>query len=310
MAVGASIISITAVAGLRDWAPARVATPALATLTVDSSPAGSDVVVDGQVRGVAPLTLSLAPGEHRVVLRRGSDERGGPLTLAAGSSVNQYFEFATEPAVPHTARLTIVSDPPAARVTIDGEARGTSPLTIGELTAGEHKVSVTSDSGTSERTVKVEAGSAASVVFSLPKSAAPAAGFLAIASPFDIRVLEGDTVIGVGRSTRIMVPTGRHTLSLVNEALQYQETRSIEVAAGKTSNVRVDAPNAPVSANARPWADVLVDGVSIGQTPISNLALPIGQHDVVFRNPQLGERRQTVVITARGPNRIAVDLTR
>jgi hypothetical protein len=107
-----------------------------------------------------------------------------------------------------------------------------------------------------------------------------------------------------------MIPTGRHTLSFVNDALQYQETRAVEVAVGKTSNIRIDAPNAAVSANARPWADVLVDGVSVGQTPISNLALPIGQHEVVFRNPQLGERKQTVVVTARGPNRIAVDLTK
>jgi hypothetical protein len=31
---------------------------------------------------------------------------------------------------------------------------------------------------------------------------------------------------------------------------------------------------------------------------------------MVFRHPQLGERKQTVMVTAKGPNRIAVDLTK
>ena len=34
------------------------------------------------------------------------------------------------------------------------------------------------------------------------------------------------------------------------------------------------------------------------------------EHEMVFRHPQLGERRQTVTVTAKGPNRIAADLTK
>jgi hypothetical protein len=30
----------------------------------------------------------------------------------------------------------------------------------------------------------------------------------------------------------------------------------------------------------------------------------------VFRHPQFGERRQSVVLTGKGPNRVAVDLTK
>jgi hypothetical protein len=38
--------------------------------------------------------------------------------------------------------------------------------------------------------------------------------------------------------------------------------------------------------------------------------LPVGTHEITFRHPQLGERTQTVVVTAKGVNRVAVDLTR
>jgi hypothetical protein len=48
----------------------------------------------------------------------------------------------------------------------------------------------------------------------------------------------------------------------------------------------------------------------VGQTPIANLSLALGTHQVVFRHPELGERRQSVVVTAQGPNRVAVDMAR
>jgi PEGA domain len=308
--VGAAIVSAIGVTVLQDWMPVRAATPELATLSIDSRPPGADVLVDGQVRGTSPLTLSLAAGDHRVAVRRGSDERGGSFALKAGATVVQYFEFVAQPSMPATARLVVVTDPPGAHVSVDGQARGSSPLTLGDVLAGEHKVSVSTEFGSAERTVRAEAGASASVVFSLPKAASPAAGWLAVSAPFDVRVMEGDALIGESRSARIMISAGSHRIALVNEALQFQETRSVELGAGKTLTIRVDPPKAVVSANARPWADVVVDGVGVGQTPIANLPMAIGQHDVVFLNPELGERRQKIVVTARGPNRIAVDMTK
>jgi hypothetical protein len=131
-----------------------------------------------------------------------------------------------------------------------------------------------------------------------------------VTAPFEVQILEDNAVVGAGNSAKIMLPAGRHSLSLVNESLEYQESRTTDVAPGKTATIRVDPPKVSVNVNARPWADVTIDGASAGQTPISNLALGIGTHEVVFRHPQFGERRQTVVLKTHGPNRIAVDLTK
>ena len=54
----------------------------------------------------------------------------------------------------------------------------------------------------------------------------------------------------------------------------------------------------------------LIDGRDLGQTPIANIAVTVGTHEIVFRHPQFGERRQTVVVTTKEPQRIAVDLTK
>ena len=234
-----------------------------------------------------------------------------PITLADGAEVTHHVELASlETPAARTGKISIVTDPSGARVHLDGQLRGTTPLTLNDVAPAEHKISVNNDNGSAERSVTVEAGATTAVVFSLPKASGPLAGWMAIAAPFDVQVLEGDAVIGTGKSSKVMVPAGRHEITIANESLGYREQRTIEVGAGKTTALKVDPPKRSLNANARPWAEMFVDGASVGQTPIANLSLPIGPHDVVFRHPQFGERQQTVIITVQGPNRIAVDLTK
>jgi serine/threonine-protein kinase len=70
----------------------------------------------------------------------------------------------------------------------------------------------------------------------------------------------------------------------------------------------MDLPNGTLSINAQPWAEVFVDGERVGETPIGNLSRRIGAHEVIFRHPELGERRELVMISVGKPSRIGVDL--
>ena len=62
--------------------------------------------------------------------------------------------------------------------------------------------------------------------------------------------------------------------------------------------------------NALPWAEVYIDGARVGDTPLANVMLPIGDHEIVFRHPQLGEKRQAARLTQREPLRVSVDMRR
>ena len=64
-------------------------------------------------------------------------------------------------------------------------------------------------------------------------------------------------------------------------------------------------PNGRVSINAVPWAEVSIDGTPAGQTPLANLSLPIGTHEVVFKHPQFGERKQTITVKVDGLTRVS-----
>jgi PEGA domain-containing protein len=208
------------------------------------------------------------------------------------------------------ARLSIVTDPAGARVEVDGRAHGVSPVVIDGLAASEHRITVTSDGGSAQRTITVANGVVTEVVFSLPRQTAPVAGWVTVVSPFPVDVVEHGEVVGTSGAAKIMLAAGKHDVVVRNVEIGYEAPRTIDVAPGRIVSLDVDPPKGQLNVNARPWADVLIDGALVGQTPLSNLALPLGSHQITFRHPQLGERTERITLTARGVNRVAVDLNK
>src|SRR4051794_1552664 len=74
------------------------AIPQTGQLVVVSQPAGGDVIVDGQRRGVTPLTLSLAPGAHALQLNRADVSRSISVTIKAGAETTHYVDLEARPA--------------------------------------------------------------------------------------------------------------------------------------------------------------------------------------------------------------------
>ena len=170
---------------------------------------------------------------------------------------------------------------------------------------------VAGPNGRIQRVVQLTAGESASVIISSAGTpAGPAAGWLTVASPVALQVLEGQQVIGTSEASRIMLPAGRHDLRFVNETLGFSELRTVQITAGGSASVRMTLPTAPLSLNAVPWAEVWVDGTRVGETPIGNHPVPIGVHEVIFKHPEFGERRQTVLVSLKTPGRVSVDMRR
>jgi hypothetical protein len=98
------------------------------TLVIESKPAGVQLLVDGEVRGVTPLTLKLNTGLHKVELRHGTP-RVFNVFVTKGDIASQYIEF---PAVrprrqPAPQPAPIAADLPAHNSTAVDTVPTTTP---------------------------------------------------------------------------------------------------------------------------------------------------------------------------------------
>jgi hypothetical protein len=134
------------------------------------------------------------------------------------------------------------------------------------------------------------------------------AGSVAVTTPVPMQVLLKGRVVATTEAESFMLPVGTQELEFVNRNVGYQVRRTVTVQAGKTTTLRLDPPSGTVNINAVPWAEVWMDGQRIGETPLGNLQAPIGSRELVFRHPDLGERRATVLVTLKEPARISMDL--
>jgi hypothetical protein len=282
--------------------------PTTGTLVVQSNPAGVQVFVDGVDRGQTPARLSVTPGAHILELRGRGVPRVINFSIAAGAEVSHHLEFAN---TPETGSLRVESQPTGAKVIVDGTDRGVAPVTVTELLPGDHEVVLQTPLGSARHVVNVQAGGTASLVAPVASAAAaagPVSGWLQVKSPFSLEIREDGRMIGTSDADRLMLAAGRHELLLVSDTMGYRSSRVVNVVAGKVAEVKVDLPNGVVNLNATPWAEVFLDGQRVGETPIGNLSVPIGPHELVFRHPQFGEKRHAVSVTLNGPMRVSIDM--
>jgi hypothetical protein len=281
--------------------------PKMGSLSVQTNPPGVAVFVDGVARGNTPARLSLDAGSHIVELRGRGVPRVIPVTVTAGAEVSQYLEL---PQTPTSGSLLVQSDPAGARVTVDGIDRGVAPVNVSDLAPGDHDIVLQADGGPPVRQrVVIQAGVTSSVLAPVSTAAAgPVSGWLSVKSPVAIEVHENGRLIGTTDADRIMMAVGRHEIELVNDTLGYRSVRTVQVPPGKVLGLSIEMPMGVLNINAAPWAEVWVDGRRVGETPIGNLPMSIGPHEVVFRHPQLGEKRQAVSVTLKAPVRLSVDM--
>ena len=135
-------------------------------------------------------------------------------------------------------------------------------------------------------------------------------GGIKFQTPIELKVLQGDKVWGSTADGPIIAPDGTYQVDLVNTTYGVRMPRQVTFRAGQITNLNVTIPPGRLSVNAQPWAEVLLDGQPKGETPLANLSVPVGEHELVFRHPELGERRQTVVVRADQPARASITFER
>jgi hypothetical protein len=201
-----------------------------------------------------------------------------------------------------TAHIDIQTQPPGAHVLLDGQAAGETPVKL-DVTPGRHVLTFVSASGSVKRNVRVEAGKTITVDVPL------FSGWVAIFAPVVLDIAENGRSIGSTEDGRLMLAPGRHELTLSNRELGYSGKQTVDIDAGEVNSVSLE-PRGSVNFNAIPWAEVWIDGKKAGETPIANAQVPLGVREIVFKNPEFGERRMVTTVRADSADAVSVDFTK
>ena len=292
----------------RAASPAPIAAAFTGKATLNSRPAGAAVIIDGAARGVTPLEIDLPVGPHEVLFHSDTGERRLTVNIERSTRVSENVDMPTA-GIAATGEIDVASDPSGARVTLDNTNSGKTPLQLKSLMPGQHTLEFTHGTKTVTRVVDLAAGGSLNVFVSLAPAGAES-GTFAVDSPVELRLIENGQLLGVSGAAPLTLAAGSHKFEFVNEQLELTVSRTVDIERGKAARISVPVPNGTVFVNAAPWAEVFIDGKSVGLTPLGNLAVPVGTHEFTWRHPQLGDRQRTVIVGARNPVRLSLDFAK
>jgi formylglycine-generating enzyme required for sulfatase activity len=119
---------------------AATLTPDWAVVSVRSEPAGATVLVDGVEAGTTPAALEIDSGEHELEVRLAGYNAWSNRVLVAA---NQPQELPDIKLTLADGRVELASTPSEAAVSVDGEFRGRTPLSLRLSPGKQHRVTLT-----------------------------------------------------------------------------------------------------------------------------------------------------------------------
>jgi len=312
-------------------------------IKIDSSPPGAAVYWDAGasaaprdygIAGSTPLTVVVPGGPVRVILElKGHRTQERDLTVTRPEDILITMERATAP-----ARLELVAGDGAAagaEVSIDGVVRGTLPNTF-EVAAGRHHVEVKKDGWkTQGRWIDLGDDERRTVDIALQRAETPSGSLLVTADgPGDVYVdgARKDAAPAVVGG----LPPGEHVVEVRREGSPPWR-QVVTIVAGQQAKVVASLAPAPIPAAAAPppgaapppyeaaaievpraaklrlvstprGADVAIDGVLVGKTPIERGDVAAGDHLVTFYLEGYADERQTISVAGGADRLVSADL--
>jgi len=131
---------------------------------------------------------------------------------------------------------------------------------------------------------------------------------LVLVDPWGEVSIDGSPM-GVTPLSAMELDAGPHLLTVANPGYVGWIRHPVEVEAGETYRVNLSfKKSGALRVLVTPWADIEIDGQGVGQTPLGELQVTPGQHEVVLRHPVLGTQTRTIDIVEGGSTRLEVDL--
>jgi serine/threonine protein kinase len=239
-----------------------------------------------------------------VVLRRPPPEAPAPAASLPPPAPTPVAGASAAPASPAAAipvTLSVVSDPPGAAVSVDGQTvRGTTPLTVPIDPTRDHRVVVWRD-GFASHELRTAAGRVPTELKATLQPLSPP-GRLAVSAPYPVDVLwRGKVLAREQTAAEISLPSGPQVVTLVAPDHFLRMDVPVEVRASESVSVAAPALG---RLNIRAQPDncrVFINGAFVDYPPILEKQVAAGRHTVAFEWPDGVRREHPVEVTVRAP---------
>ncbi len=298
------------------WANLVKTLPPNGHLSINSTPSGAVLWLDGKRLGRTPLkNRLLKAGNYNVKLTMTDYlpleqvvvvERGGKHDLE--------LVLEKEPLPPGMGLLTL-STVPANSTRIVGGTRFQPNQRIKDylIAAGTYLVKVSlAGFETEEFLVRVEEGQLTEIQKELGKARPkPANGYLSVNSdPEGAMVVVGDVVLGTTPLDRAEVPVGQHAVSIHMQDFK-PETRNVRISKGQVNRLTVQMnsifPTLRVNTNPV-GAVVIMNGQRLGETPGTFTKLREGNHSLIISLSGYKEMTREVTLKNGETTTLNIDL--
>ena len=271
--------------------------PERVRVDITSQPSEATVAIDGEVRGVTPLTLmDVVPGKRLVsVSAPGFRTYDEFVSIQSGAYLQKNYEL-----VPEKGLLLVRTDPAGCDVSYNGLSLGVTPLLVTTLPAGGSYQLTLSQNGYGKKNIKVALDGRRPVV--IDETLSLDSGILEITSdPEGAEVIVNGVSKGEAPVTVERVPRGIATIVLKKEGYEDMQ-REVKITAGDRQNLSIRLKGRPTRLTVvtiPEKARVYVDDEFQGRSPI-DVKVEGGEHRVRAELPGYAPMSRTVEVATGG----------
>ncbi|HTL33743.1 MAG TPA: PEGA domain-containing protein [Kofleriaceae bacterium] len=287
----------------------KKADPPKIDIKADADPkgiAGAQVWVDGEMKGAAPITLTVTEGRHLLQLKKDGYETYETWVPTSNNNTATLLPTLKEIPKPKFGTVVVEADVPDAEVYIDGNKHpDNTPAMIANVIEGPHIIEVRKPPSLPwKQTIQVTANNSTKVRAELQATMHGGVGVVRVLSDAQgARALIDGTDMGPVPVDIKDVKAGEHILQVKAPGMKTDE-KKVTVAAGSSQIVKFDLnPETPADQGTLkvvsmvPEAQVFIDGAAVGKVPVDK-KLSAGEHPVVVRLDGYKQFEQKVRVEA------------
>ncbi len=256
-------------------------------VVIESEPSGADIYIDDNFMGKTPVTVKLSGknGEQKRIVLKKEGYKPVSSTFFFSNDLKK-LDYKLESLL---TSMNVVTEPPQATVIVNGEESCITPCEV-KINTSQENVLVFKADGYKEKTIVLKPGEILTNKVVLDVIREP--GFLVVDSEFPVKLYvkqDGKWKFLGTFSNRqsVKLEAGTVKLRVENKKYFYRQTFIEEIVGNRKTVLKLPPLGLIRKIDVAPlYAEVYIDGISVGETPIFNIKIATGTHRIKFVSPE------------------------